>query len=148
MFRSLKIEAADTAIIDSEMTEWIAEVDEEIDSRLFYYYTTPVLIGNSPKSYKILQRIATWKVAHQAKTVLELTSQKSDKEQELQTNLEMKANALLKKIIPKWDEKAKRWQKALMPLTDATAKAVSPETASIMSHQSLTPIFTKDGDNW
>lgn len=146
MFRDIKIETSGTAIIKSEVNQWIDEAEAEIHAKIDPYYDTPVDETTSPKSFLILTKIATYKVAHVIKTVLELDKQTSDKVQEVQTNLDKKADKILSDILPTFDKG--RLINPIMPLPDAVSKFYAPKTASIFSTSSNDPIFTKNGDNW
>ena len=151
MFRSIKIvadtgdENTNTAITEEEVAEFIAEADAEIDGKLFDYYATPI---TGASSLLIVGQISKLKVAHTIKTILEATTQFSDKEQEVQTNLEKKANAMLLDIIPCYDQKADRWTEPKIQLSDASRKATSPKTDSLFSASSNTATIVKGGGNW
>ena len=151
MFRNIQILAAtgteenDTAITLEEVATFISEADAEIDAKLNLYYVTPV---TGVESLKILSTISTYKVSHRIKTILELVQPVSDKEQQVQTNLEMKASALLEDVIPHYDAQYKVWKPAVAKLPDAVEKEYAPSTGSIFSSAVNVPIFTKGGDNW
>jgi len=145
MFRSIKIESTGTSVITSEVENWISEIEASVNAKLKAYYVTPI---TGTESLKILSLIITYKVAHIIKTVLEMTSENSDKNQEAQTNLDLKADKMLEEILPKWNDDSNRFDPPIMPLPDAVIVAVPPSGASIVSSQSLTPTFTKGGDNW
>lgn len=146
-FRKIKIDT-DTSVTTTDITQWISEYDAIINSRLYPYYVTPIDEIASPFSYLIVGKISAMFVSHQVKTVLEMTSQKSDKEQEVQTNLEKKAYSLLDDLLPTFDKKTGSYIDPIMPLTDAVQKDFAPDNDSIFSSQSLEPTFTKGGDNW
>ena len=152
MFRDIRVEATDTVITDSEIAQFISEADAEINAKLNKFYQTPIDSGDSPESFLILGRISKLKVAHTMKTILEMQKQSSDKEQDVQTNLEKKADQLLSDLLPTFNTKANRWDDAIMPLPDAVAKALSPTTDGLFNSNSLNtstePVFKKNGDNW
>ena len=149
MFRSIDI-ASGAVVTPDELSEFIARADAEIDAKLYTYYETPI---TGATSLLIVEEISTLLVAHRIKTILELTNQISDLEQDVQTNLEKRANSLLKQLIPVWNAKANRYDPPIMPLPDATAKAFSPENGSIFKSHTTnqttsTVTFHKGEDNW
>ena len=143
MFRDLKI-GNDTAVKSDTLDRWIARQDAYIDSRLAEYYLTPI---TGDESLKIVGLIATYKVAHMVKTVLELTSENSDKNQDVQGNLDKKAEEMLDRLLPKKGKNGELLP-PVMDLVDASKKPASPTTASTFSLQSQTPTFIKGGSNW
>ncbi len=145
MFRSLKIESANTAVITSEVDGWISAQDAIIDAKLGSYYETPI---TGTESLKIIELISRYKVAHIIKTVLELSQPNSDKTQEGQTNLDEKANEMIADLLPTKGSKGE-YIRPVMPLSDASKKSMAPATASITAYNSDNePTFTKGGDNW
>jgi len=149
MFRNLAVEATGTVVIDSEMTQFIEDADAEIDAKLGQYYVTPI---TGTESLKIVGVISRYKAAHVIKTILEVNEQRSDNEtQDVQTNLDIKANRLLADLLPKFNRTSKRYDKPAMPLPDAEALGMPPESATLFSTQTTSetvPTFTKGGDNW
>lgn len=146
MFREIKIEASDTVILTSEVDEFIAEVDAEIDAKLDAYYVTPITGANS---LLIVGKISKLKVAHTIKTILEMQAETSDTEQDVQINLDKKAEKMLQDLLPQYNKSAKRWEKAIMPLPDAEMKDFPPSGASLFSYNSdQSATIEKGGDNW
>jgi hypothetical protein len=123
MFRGIEFKAANvdpdlnTAITIETVEDWIDDMDAEIDGLLSDYYVVPV---TGVEALKIIGRISKYKTAHLVKTVLESLSENSDKNQLVQTNLEMKANDLLDQVIPHWDDKCCEWIDPRLQLTDAS----------------------------
>lgn len=146
LFRNLQVDV-DTAVTTDEVTEMISEVDAEIDAKLSDHYEVPI---TGTEALKIVGKIARLKVAHLIKTVLESTNELSDREQDVQTNLEKKADKMLKDIIPTWDSSARVWVEPTMQLTDATRKQKSPRTGNLFgsSSSSTSATIKKGGDNW
>ena len=145
LFRDIDIQATGTAIVETELDEFISDADVEIDSKLYPYYVTPI---TGTESLKIVGMISKYKAAHTVKTVLEAKAELSDKEQEVQINLGKRADMLLNDLLPKWNASAKRWEPAVMILPDAVTKESSPQTSSIFSSSSNTAVITKGGNNW
>lgn len=151
MFRNIAIkpdtgnEQTNTVVTEEDVERWIEEVDAEIDGFLVDYYAVPIV---GPESLKIIRRVSTYKVAHIIKTVLEAKDELSDKDQKTQTNLENKANEILKKIVPSWNEKCCEWRDPMIQLQDADRKMVGPKTGSVFSASRGTTVIKKNGNNW
>jgi len=128
-----------------DVTRWIDEVDAEINGLLVDYYVVPI---TGVESLKIIGRISTYKVAHIVKTVLEATTESSDKNQEVQTNLEKKAMKMLDQIIPTFDSKVNRWLDPRLQLQDSTRKQKTPKSGNLFNSNRGTNTITKGGDNW
>ena len=122
MFRDLKVENTGTAIVNDTLENWIGRQDAYINARLSEYYQTPV---TGDESLKVLNLIATFKVAHMVKGVLELTSSNSDMQQDVQGNLDKKAEEMLDKLLPKKGKNGEIMP-PLMELIDADKKPSSP----------------------
>ena len=60
MFRDIDIQATDTVVIDSEVTDFITEADAVIDGLLYPYYVTPITGAESLKIVIHLDNIARW----------------------------------------------------------------------------------------
>lgn len=133
----------DTVVKTADITEWIAQADAYINGRLAAYYETPI---TGTDALAIIKTIATYKVVHRVKNKLELTSENSDKKQDVQANLDKQAEKMLDQLLPKMEGGAMR--DPLLKLPGATLVSRSPETAAISAHKALTPTFEKGGDNW
>lgn len=144
LFRSLSVTTTST-VTTTELTEIITEVDAEIDSKLSDHYTVPI---TGVSSLLIIGKISRMKSAHMVKTILEATAQHSDREQEVQSNLEMKANQMLNDIIPTYDKSNDKWIDPIMTLTDAVRKNKSPRSGSIMKSNTRTATIIRGGNNW
>jgi len=156
MFRGITIsadtgnESTNTAVTEEDVAEFIAEADAEIDARLNRYYVTPI---TGTEALKVVGTISKYKVAHMIKTILEATSSNSDKEQDVQTNLEKKANRLLEDITPTFKSVGSggTWIEPVIDLVDATRKPSSPRDASVFGTNYAgvrTPTITRGGNNW
>jgi len=151
MFRAIEFAAAtgdeqtETAVTQEDVAEFILEADAEIDSKLTKFYEVPI---TGAEALKIVGQISKYKVSHVIKTILESTTQTSDHNQEVQINLELKANKLLDDIVPHWDKKCCEWVDPAMTLTDAVTKPRSPVTGSVFSSASHTAEIKRGGDNW
>lgn len=148
LFRGIKIEATGTALTIPEVEEMIAEVDVEINGKLYDHYVTPISEIDSPQSFLLVGKISRMKVAHLIKTVLESTAELSDKNNEEQTNLEMKADKLLNDIIPTWDDKCCVWVDPVIQLPDAERKPTSPKSGAIFNSNKRMATIKRGGGNW
>lgn len=150
MLRDIIISAT-SVVTTSDVTEFISESDAVIDAKLSPHYTTPI---TGVEALKLVGLVSKLMVAHTIKTILETVDQKSDKVQDVQTNLGKKAEKMLDDMIPWYNEDADRWEEALIPLTDAVRRDRSPKTASIFRSQrtgkvpALAATIIKGGDNW
>lgn len=146
LFRDITFDT-DNAVTGTEVTNIITEVEAEINALLYDHYVVPI---TGIESLKIMKMISRYKAAHVVKTILETNEQTSDKVQDNQTNLEKKANDLLKKIIPTWDEKCCEWIDPVLKLTDATRKGTSPDAASVFSSANNVSKreIKRGGNNW
>jgi len=140
--RGLEVDT-DTVVTTSDISEWITQADAYINGRLSAYYETPI---TGSEALSIVKTIATYKVVHRVKNKLELTSENSDKKQDVQANLDRQAEKMLEQLLPKMESGALR--EPILKLPGATVVSRSPETAAISSYQALTPTFEKGGDNW
>ena len=151
LFRDIEIEATtgtpanDTVVTTEEVDEMISEVDAEIDAKLSDHYEVPI---TGTESLKIIGKISRLKVAHLIKTILESTAELSDRNQEVQTNLEKKAEKMLMDVIPRWDEKCCEWVDPIMQLTDATRTEKSPKSGNLFKANTTTRSIKRGGDNW
>ena len=149
LFRGISIEpstgdeSVDTAVSTEAIAQFIIDADAEIDSRLNKYYVTPI---TGVESLKLINVISKYKVAHVVKTVLEATNETSDRNQDVQTNLELKANAMLENMIPQCVNGT--WCDPTAELPDAPLKSTSPKSAAVFSSNTGTATITKGGNNW
>ena len=146
LFRRLEIKAAtgtpslDTVVTIEEVDDFILEVDAEIDAKLVDHYTVPI---TGVESLKIVG-----KISRMNKTILETTGQLSDRSQEVQTNLELKADKMLKETIPMWDSKCCEWIDPILQLSDAVRTAKSPKSGNLFQSNVRTAVIKRGGDNW
>ena len=151
MFRGIDIKPINvdpkqnTAVTEEDVADFIAEVDAEINGFLFDYYATPI---TGDEALLIIGRISKYKVAHIIKTIIEAREELSDKNMEVQTNLEKKAQKMLDQVVPTWDEKCCLWVDPRIQLSDADRQPNTPRNASIFSSSEHTPVIKKGGDNW
>jgi len=151
MFRKIAIEADtgteanNTAITEEEVTEFMTDADALIDAILAQYYVTPI---TGTESLKLLDVVSKYLVADTIKGILELTTQSSDKTQDVQGSLGLQAHAMLKKMVPHYDCKCDKWIDAVMPLPDAVMKEINPTSSNIGASYGGTKEFSKGGGNW
>lgn len=142
LFRDITFDT-DTAVTTAEVELMISEVDAEIDAKLSDHYNVPIV---GTESLKILGKISRLKVAHLIKTILESTNENSDRVQDVQTNLEKKADALLNDIIPTY--KNGEWVDPVIQLPDADRVELSPKTGNLFQSNTRAPEIKRGGDNW
>ncbi len=149
MFRKLDTTSANAAVTDAEIEVFISEADAEINGALYPYYETPI---TGVESLKIMSKISTFKVAHIVKTILEQNNQIADVEQDVQTNLEKKAELMLKKLVPVYNTSGNYYKPALMVLSDAVQKDFGPGKAAKFkvgnSADPTFPTFKKGTPSW
>ena len=150
LFRDIEIEpttgtpADDTVITEEEVDDMIAEVDAEIDAKLFDHYEVPIV---GPESLKIVGKISRLKVGHMIKMILENTEQVSDRPQD-PPNWDKMANDLCMKIIPTWDDKCCEWVDPTHQLIDAVRKEKSPKAGNLFNSNKTTRVIKRGGENW
>jgi len=139
LFRGIDL-GNNTVINEPKIESWIAKQSSYIDSRLGGYYLLP--FGNAA-TLEVLDLIASYKVAHMIKTVLEMTTQIADNVQMVQGNLDKKAEEMLDRMLP-----SKDGTKPIGPLIGAEVIVVSTSAFNRMSLQQRGSSFTKNGNNW
>ena len=152
MFRGIKIEAdtgdeqTNTAVTIEDVNEFILEMDAYVDTRLADCYVVPI---TGAESLKVIGLISKYKVAHVIKTILEVNNSNSDKQQDVQTNLDVKAEKMLDRLCPV-DKNGKKLD-PIVKLVDAEMTLTSPISAAVFSRNLTgirTPVIKKGGDNW
>jgi hypothetical protein len=132
-----------TVVKEDDLSAWIKQADAYIDGRLAAYYITPI---TGAKSLSIVKTISIYKVAHRVKNKLELTSENSDKKQEVQANLDKQAERMLEQLLPKIVDG--RLIEPLLKLPDTATISRSPEGAALTSIKAQGGTFIKNGNNW
>lgn len=61
-----------TTVTDTEVTRFITEAEEEINSRLNRRYVVPVTEAGSPLSFILLRQICIWLVADRVREIMEM----------------------------------------------------------------------------
>jgi len=147
LFNELTIEASETIIITSEITEWIETEEEILDARLKKFYTVPI---TDTVDKKIVAKIVTFKVAHIVAGVLDRRGhQFSEDEQKSNRGLDSEAERLFKLIVPKWNKCKCVYESPEAPLPNSGLQSVSPDTDSIFStNTNNEATFEKGGNNW
>jgi len=153
MFRKLKIAAdtgddkTNTVVTTEEVDEFINEEEALLEAQLSNYYTTPI---TGSKSLLIMRKVIKMKVAHVIKGILEVVQPEADLQNEVQGNLDTKANNIIKEFVPRLNKLTKKLEIPMIPLPDAAVIAVSPKSGSLFKSNAsvASPTFTKGGDNW
>lgn len=147
MFRSLKIEASGTVVTTDEVNDFIDEDEALLDAKLDTYYVTPI---TGAKSLLIMKKIIKLKVAHTIKGILEVKEPEADLTNDVQGNLYMMAEKIIKDLLPQPNKKTGNTERPVAPLPDAVARPTSPASGSVFaSNPSVnTPTISKGGNNW
>lgn len=140
--RGLEVSST-TVVTEDNLSDWIKQADAYIDGRLSAYYVTPI---TGPKSLAIVKTISIYKVAHRVKNKLELTSENSDKKQEVQANLDKQAERMLDQLLPKLE--GGRLIEPILKLPDTNTVGRSPDGAALTSIKAQGGTFIKNGNNW
>jgi len=163
LFRRIKIEAAtgdaatETVITTEELEQFITDAEAEVNAKLKRYYTVPILIGTSPESFKIVEKISRFMAAQVVKGIIELSPRTSERAQSQKIDFGSIAEKMLTELLP-WFNKATgeglgRWEEPITPLPDAVSKSITPFTGALFqTHVNALgepkPTFTKNGNNW
>jgi len=153
MFRKLKIaadtgdEKTNTVVTTEEVDEFINEEEALLEAQLFNYYTVPI---TGARSILIMRKVIKMKVAHVIKGILEVVQPQADLQNEVQGNLDTKANNIIKDFVPRINKLTKKFEVPMTPLPDAAVIAISPQSGSIFKANSAVaaPTITKGGNNW
>ena len=96
LFRNLNVNASDSAVSESEVSDIIDEVESEIESRLTHRYITPI---TGPKSLRLINKIVRLKAAQLVATILgEFTTFNGEEGND--RTFAREADALLNAIAP------------------------------------------------
>lgn len=140
MFRNLKLDAANSALTTAEIQVWLDEAYEEILSCLEQFYT---MSSAGPRSLTILSKIETLKVAALVDDVLNNYS-----DAKLKPQYDKKADAILEKYIPRFNNSKCEWCDPEAKLPDTPYLGL-PSSTTEMTVQSQGPATFKKGvDSW
>lgn len=133
------IDFSSTSVVTStEVTEFIAQADQYIDSRIGLKYSVPVSSSDSPLSFKILKRLSIWLVTSRIKDILKVKTGVDTGEQQTRENDPGKmARDEIDMIV-----------KGTLLLPDATlaSSADGFRSYSVDAGQEFT--FSRDSDDW
>ena len=73
---------ASTSVTATQLTAWIDQESNYIDAKISLRYVAPVLIGDYPEAYSILNRICIFRVTERVKNKLEVKSNVSQLDSE------------------------------------------------------------------
>jgi hypothetical protein len=136
-------EPADAAVTDAEIQEFLDDASNIIDAKVGTLYSLPITLGSNPKSFSILKRLETFKVACIIDDILNNYSEADKKPMWCK-----KAQELMNEIIPPIDKKTCRQCMPTLILPDATYNGTIQQRNKITINKKSGTIFTKGGDNW
>lgn len=137
-FRSISF-GADTAITTSEVSEFIAEADALIDSKVGLRYLVPIDSGDSPKAFLIMRMISRKLVAYRIKDILAVKDAVDP-----QTNQNVRGDLSRKDLLQMLEDIAK----GKMILEDATVASTQQGLSSFAVENCEEQFFKKNTDQW
>lgn len=141
LFRNLNLAKTDTAVTSAKIQDWLDNASAMIDSRIGVLYSLPITSGANPLSFKILKSIESFYVAGIVDDILNSYSDGDKK-----PYWEKRAEAMLEKYAP---EEYFNGSAPMAKLPDATYLGTSTQQGQFRaSNTTLTPTFTKGGNNW
>jgi len=144
MFRAFTSSTTNAAVTDASITEFIAEIDAIIDSRLSSFYELPIDAGNTA-ALAILGRVSRLFVAAILDDILNTYSEADKK-----PTYKKDAETLLNSLVPQVDKSGK-WFAPLSPLPNVLQLGIpgNPNTqATIKVSSNEDPTFKKGVDAW
>lgn len=153
MFRKLEVIAetgdddTNTVVTTEEVEEFIAEEEALLDATLSTYYSTPI---TGAVSLLIMKKIIKMKVGHVIKGILEVIDAEADLQNEVQGNLDLKANKIIRDLLPQVNKKTGNTERPVTPLPDAVELLTSPKSSNIFKINTdvAQPSIKKGGLNW
>lgn len=142
MFRDFS-DNADAAVTDAEIQEFLDDADAIIDAKIGTLYTLPITIGDNPKSWAILRRLESFKVAAIVDDILN-----SYGEADKKPMWGKRAHELMLELVPPIDKKTCKQCEPTMKLLDATYLGTNMQKSKIKLSQTTEPIFQKGVDKW
>lgn len=141
MFRDITIDA-DSAVSTADMTLFLENTTEIIEAKLSTLYVVPILVGTSPKSFKIVKQIQMNMVAGMIDDILNSYSEADKKPM-----WAAKAEMMLKSLVPEKDKKGYQPPPSMI-LPDATYLGTTQQKSGIKLKADSGRIFEKGKVNW
>lgn len=135
-FKTLEL-GSSTKVTTSEVSEWITQADNKIDSRLSQIITTPVAVATSPNFFSICKRLSIYIVAERVKRVLNIKTGDDKTSKEKEVNLEVQAIEELDKIIS---------ERNLLDAVRVTSNSYG--ISDYNATNDITPTFDATEDQW
>jgi len=140
MFRNLTLDGSASALTTAEVQLFIDEASAVVSSCLKEFYDMDNVGTNSAL---ILSRIETFKVADIVDDILNNYSEASQK-----PFYGKKAEKLLEKYIPRFNEKSCEWCDPMAKLPDTPYKGLPSTTTQVTIKNTAGPTFKKGVDSW
>lgn len=144
MFRNFTANATNKAVTDDTLQEWLDEAAIEINARVMYYYSMPIVALGSPQAWLVLGKIERLMVACQVDDTLNSYAEKQKKPQYCKRAAEM-----LQEYAPINDKGKCGICEPIARLPDADY--IGPQNTGRRLSASVTdvaPTFEKGVDKW
>lgn len=135
-FAGVDFSASGAKVTTADVTRWIQDADEEIDSMLGGVYQVPI---TGTKALKVMQTIATLLVAHRVKRKLEVESPVEETSGARYQSMRKEAMEMLKEIR----DQDRTLEDATKATTHDGAAGFAAKNAATVAHT-----FKKSTDQW
>lgn len=135
--------SADAAVTDVEIQEFLDDASEIIDAKIGALYQLPITEALNPKSFAILRRLETFKVACIVDDILNSYGEADKKPQWCK-----KAQVLMSELVPPKNKTNCRQCAPLMILPDATYLGTATQRARVKFSATTGTVIKKGEDNW
>lgn len=136
-FKSIDFAASGAKVTTAEITQFIVEAEAYIDGRIGLLYTTPVVLGDSPKATEILKHISTGLVAQRVAHIMETKAITPKGDQYIPKNLGADAERKLEMIVNR-----------TLLLSDAESISSAQGVKSYSSSNTVTRTFKQGTNQW
>ena len=142
LFRNLTTDAQ-SAVTDAEIQDFLDDADEIINAKIGTLYLLPITEGANPKSFKILKRLESFKVACIVDDILN-----SYGEADKKPGWCKKAKELMNELVPPKDKKTCKQCEPTMKLSDASYLGTRSQKSKVKISSTTGTVFKKGSDNW
>lgn len=129
---------ANGKVTSTEVTEFITQADEEINSYINNRYAIPVSSSISPLASKLVKQLSIWLVTDRISKILKVKSE-TEKVDQQQNPASLRTRAV--KIL-------ERLRKADQDLVDGEQKNTTLGINSFTESNAIEPCFGKETDQW
>ncbi len=134
-FKQLSLDSG--SLSTDTLEQWIEEADALIDGRIGLKYSTPIVVGTSPKSFKIVRSLSRRLVAERVRNFLKVKTGDPEKDQEGTTPEKKEIMQMLKDI-----------QTGDLLLSDATLMNSDNVTKDYNSDNDIEHVFQAGEEQW